>query len=261
MTRCVWALGDEEVLEHLISNRSDDARLWLFWVFETMNQHDLARVLVTMWAIWWARRRAIHDEEFQSPLSTMCFVNRYLQDLDIATVRVSTRNAQPVQPRTQRWIPPGEDAVKINVDGALSRQRTLGASATVCRDKDGRYLGASAVVFDGLVDAPSLEAQACNEALALAQNLNLSHMVIASDCMQVISDINRAALSSFALVLNEISDRKKDFVKVTFRFENREANCEAHALAKAASSLPVGRHLWLGNPPDIACIPSVLNFE
>ena len=74
MARCVWALGDEEILEHVISNRSDDARLWLFWLFETTSQKDLARILVTMWAIWWARRRAIHDNEFQSPLPTMCFI-------------------------------------------------------------------------------------------------------------------------------------------------------------------------------------------
>lgn len=64
MARCVWALGDEEVLEHVIFNQTEDARLWLFWLFDTMNQHDLARVLVTMWSIWWARRLAIHDNEF-----------------------------------------------------------------------------------------------------------------------------------------------------------------------------------------------------
>lgn len=262
MARCVWALGDEEILEHVISNRSDDARLWLFWLFDTMNQQDLARVLITMWAIWWARRRAIHDDEFQSPMSTMCFVNRYLQDLEIATTRAPTGQTQPAQPRVHRWIPPGEDVAKINADGAISRQGRVGASAAVCRDKNGTYLGASAVVFDGLVDAPSLEAQACNEALALAQDLLLTHAIIASDCMQVVSDINGASRSSsYALVLNEIRDRITDFVKVSFRFEVREANFEAHALAKAASSLPVGRHLWLGNPPDIICIPSVVIDE
>jgi ribonuclease HI len=247
MTHCVWALGDEEILEHVISKRSDDARLWLFWLFDTMNQHDLARILITMWAIWWARRRAIHDDEFQSPLLMMCFVNRYLQDLEIATTRVSNGHTQSVHPRVRRWIPPGEEAAKINVDGAISRQGTMGASAAICRDGNGNYIGASTVVFEGLVDAPSLEAQACNEALALAQDLLVTHAIIASDCLQVVSDVNGAAqFSSYALVLNEIRERATDFVRVIFRFENREVNYEAHALAKAASSLPVGRHLWLG---------------
>lgn len=56
MVRCVWTLADEELVEHMIMSGMDDARLWLFLLFDTLNQHDLARVLVILWAIWWARR-------------------------------------------------------------------------------------------------------------------------------------------------------------------------------------------------------------
>jgi hypothetical protein len=38
-------------------------------------------VLVTLWAIWWTRRKIIHEEEYQSPLSTHGFITRYLEDL------------------------------------------------------------------------------------------------------------------------------------------------------------------------------------
>ena len=86
-------------------------------------------------------------------------------------------------------------------------------------------------------------------------------MIIASDCMQVVSDINQGAQSSYSMILDEIRDRVNDFVKVTFWFEVREANFEAHALSKAASSLPEGRHMWLGIPPNIICIPNVLINE
>lgn len=55
--------------------------------------------------------------------------------------------------------------VKINVDGALSRDGKFGAA--ICRDQTGAYLGASAVVYEGVVDPSSLEVQACNEALDL----------------------------------------------------------------------------------------------
>ena len=151
MARCVWALGDEETLEHVISNRSEDARLWLFWLFDTLNQQDLARVLITMWAIWWARRRAIHDNEFQSPLSTMCFINRYLQDLQIERAARPTGGSAPRQ-RPLRWLAPEGDVVKLNVDGGLSRHDDKGAATVICKDKNGQFLGASPVTFDGLVD-------------------------------------------------------------------------------------------------------------
>jgi hypothetical protein len=56
-------------------------------LLDTLSQSDLARVLVTFWANWWARRKAIHDGEFQSPISTFMFINKYLEDLEVANVR------------------------------------------------------------------------------------------------------------------------------------------------------------------------------
>lgn len=44
---------------------------------------DLTRVLVTMWAMWLARRRAIHRDQFQSPMSTHCFISMFLDELDL----------------------------------------------------------------------------------------------------------------------------------------------------------------------------------
>ena len=83
MARRVWALGDEELLEHVISNQNTDAHLWLFWLMESTSQRDLTHVLVTMWAIRWACRKAIHENEFQSPLPIMSFIRRFLEDLDM----------------------------------------------------------------------------------------------------------------------------------------------------------------------------------
>lgn len=142
-----------------------------------MNQHDLARVLVTMWSIWWARRRASHDNEFQSPQSpllTMSFITRYLQDLEVVAVRAARATGAPSpRKRTRKWFALEGLAVKMNVDGGLSRHGDMGAAAAICKDKEGCLLGALAVIFDGLMDPASLEAHACNEALALAQDLHV----------------------------------------------------------------------------------------
>jgi hypothetical protein len=67
------------------------------------------------------RIRAIHDDEFRSPLTTMGFINRYLEDLDIAVVRVVHSHTPPSSNvRTRGWIAPDGDAAKINVDGGIS---------------------------------------------------------------------------------------------------------------------------------------------
>jgi hypothetical protein len=123
MARCVWSLVDEELTEHLVMNTISDARVWLFWLFDTMPEKDVARVLVVMWAIWWARRRAIHDNEYQSPLSTISFVNKYLEELEVAVASNAPRKAgtNSVKPQRKQWIQPEASFMKINVDASVAR--------------------------------------------------------------------------------------------------------------------------------------------
>ena len=55
----------------------------------------------------------------------------------------------------------------LNVDGGLSKIGDRGASAVICRDRQGMFLGASAVIFEGLLDPTILEAQAVTKLLLL----------------------------------------------------------------------------------------------
>ena len=81
MSRCVWALCEDELAEHVFSCAEPNAKLWLFSMQENLSAADFTRVVVTIWAIWTARRKAIHEEIFQSPLSTFRFVNSYIEEL------------------------------------------------------------------------------------------------------------------------------------------------------------------------------------
>jgi hypothetical protein len=46
-------------------------------VIETIKKkEDLSKLFVTIWEIWHAKRKAIHEEIYQSPSTTMAFVNR-----------------------------------------------------------------------------------------------------------------------------------------------------------------------------------------
>jgi hypothetical protein len=65
-------------------------------MIETMKADDLTRMLVTLWAIWHAKRKAIHEEIFQSPMATIGFVNRFLVDIDAgAEVKTARKEATP----------------------------------------------------------------------------------------------------------------------------------------------------------------------
>lgn len=152
------------------------------------------------------------------------------------------------------------DSTGASVDGGLSRDGRRGATAAICRDEFGHFLGASVVVLDSQTDPPCLEAIACNEGLALAQDLNILAVKVASDCLEVVTNLQRKVICPYAMILQEVEDRTKHFNQVNVVHERREAVAEAHSLAKALSSLDVGRYIWLGSLPNIYLIPmNVLN--
>jgi hypothetical protein len=75
MAACVWALADNLMVEHIQSVIKPNARCWLFNLMETLPHAQFTRIAITLWAIWTSRRKAIHEDIFQSPLSTHTFVN------------------------------------------------------------------------------------------------------------------------------------------------------------------------------------------
>lgn len=177
--------------------------------------------------------QASYPDEYQSPMSTHCFITKFLEDLNLVhihssnpakgmhviskDVHVSFGGLQANQSdvhapaSTARWQRPAAHEVKLNVDGGLSRDGTRGAAAVICRDKNGLFLCASAVVFQGLVDPATLEASACNEALALALDIHIDSLCVASDCSEVVANIKSGAPCRYVTILREIKAKRSSF--------------------------------------------------
>ena len=129
-------------------------------------------------------------------------------------------------------MPPAGSA-KIHVDAGC---RPWGAASAVCRDDRGEYLGSSAIVLKGISDPATLDALACREALSLAEDLHIHHMVISSDSRQVVGDITSENSGKYDTVIKEIRSRARHFM-CNFMYESRNSNVEAHSLAKNQLSL------------------------
>ncbi|KAK1607774.1 hypothetical protein QYE76_031447 [Lolium multiflorum] len=102
LARCVWALTDEDIIEHVAPASEPHARKWLFSVIETMKKTGLIWMLVTMWAIWHAKRKAGHEEVYQSPIATVTFVSRFFED--IGEVKNTGDRVQPKEPKQRRGV-------------------------------------------------------------------------------------------------------------------------------------------------------------
>ena len=145
--------------------------------------------------------------------------------------------------------------MKCNVDGAVAKVQNRGAVAAICRDSRGVYQGASVVVFDGITNPEVLEAQACAEALNLAADLQVQKVQVTSDCLNVVKGINgEPSRGEHYMILKEISTQRVRFQMAMFSHERREANMEAHRLARTAT-FEAGRHVWFLSPPAGLNIP------
>jgi hypothetical protein len=69
------------------------------------------------------------------------------------------------------------------VDAAVDRVGVRGAVGAICRDVKEDFIAACVRIIPRIIDPETLEAIACCEALALAEDCCIRKMKVASDCL------------------------------------------------------------------------------
>ncbi|TVU13128.1 hypothetical protein EJB05_40840, partial [Eragrostis curvula] len=108
-------------------------------------------------------------------------------------------------------IPPERGQYKINSDAAIARARSDDAVGAICRGDRGQFIAASVMVVPNITEPETLEAMACLEAIALAEDCNIRKMTVASDCISVIRNIKEMPRCPYMMVLQDICERSKSF--------------------------------------------------
>lgn len=98
------------------------------------------------------------------------------------------------------------------------------ARASATQRDSGRSL---ALVVPGVTEPSILEALACREGLALATDLYLPRVHVASDCQSVVNDIAAGQGGKYEVIIKKIIDRKSSFNLYNFVHEKRGLNYEA----------------------------------
>jgi len=151
------------------------------------------------------------------------------------------------------WTPPPTGFTKINVDAALFKNSNILAVAAIARDSAGVFLGASAVVLEGITDAEIAKALAYREGLTLAKDIHVQKLRFASDCANVIRNIKGGSMGTYSQIVREIRSGGQLFEFAEFVHENRRTNGDAHRLARSSLYNSTGRHVWFLSPPDGVC--------
>lgn len=111
-------------------------------MMEVLSHDELTRMIETLWGIWYARRKLIHEGINQSPLTTHMFVNNFISELEQLKSPSDTHEMLAPRRAQERgpWLSPPAGYVKINADVGVSIDRNLGTAAAICRDRDVIYL-------------------------------------------------------------------------------------------------------------------------
>jgi hypothetical protein len=134
------------------------------------------------------------------------------------------------------------------VDAAVDRVGVRGVVGAICRDVKGEFIAACVRIIPHITDPETLEAIAYCEALAPTEDCCIRKMIVASDYLRVINNINEMPRSPYMMILQEIHERSIPFDFVSFVHEGKDCNREAHILVKLGYNLESSRHVWLVSP-------------
>ena len=90
----------------------------------------------------------------------------------------------------------------------MAKSSNRGAIGAICRSDHGIFLGASAVIFDGIMNPATLEALACGKDLVWGEDLLESDVQLVTDCLRVVRDLCMPnQLRDNCMILKEIVAR------------------------------------------------------
>ncbi|KAM6541055.1 hypothetical protein CsatB_005502 [Cannabis sativa] len=154
------------------------------------------------------------------------------QKVNVTDASLTWMTTLPVE----QWTAPDFPFVKINVDGALFSAQGQYGLGLIARSAAGLVLGAKSLSREGSLQPHIVEAIGIKEALSWSKANGWSQIVVESDCLRVINDLQKFKhmASPYGHILYDCMTLVADFDVVFLNFAKRSANKVAHALARSS---------------------------
>ncbi|XP_026451067.1 uncharacterized protein LOC113351266 [Papaver somniferum] len=192
-------------------------------------------LMVTVWTIWKDRCAKVFDNRNPNRSLSVARIN----GLTILNCSSSNGIANPLQ--VQRWIPPNDGYLKINLDASFHKLHSHGGIGLIIRNFAGVCFGFQGEYINGgmkqRIEVEELECRAMLAAVTLARAKNLNKLVFESDSEVVVKSINEHI--SYVHWMNKHFILDIQFLLVSIRHwkcnsVRRDANGVADKLAKRA---------------------------
>ncbi|MBA0600076.1 hypothetical protein Gorai_006275 [Gossypium raimondii] len=123
---------------------------------------------------------------------------------DFRIFNLSHVEMKPRPPRSQRWVKPPIDVIKINVDAGI--HDTVVGIGIFVRDSDVFVLGGCMVYLDYKMDVQWAEEKGLREGIVWANNNNVERAIFETDCTGMVNrfKLHREDISIFGFRLKNI---------------------------------------------------------
>jgi ribonuclease HI len=146
------------------------------------------------------------------------------------------------------WIPPVQEVLKFNIDGAYTPGSNQAGWGVIARDNRGEVVAAGAGRSDHISDAFHSELNAAVQAVRLAESIGAMRIELETDSQLLMLALNRrdADTSRLGVIIDDLKlQLRLSFSYYAVTFCKREFNRAAHELASLGCSNDVDRAmLW-----------------
>ncbi|KAB2004195.1 hypothetical protein ES319_D11G181800v1 [Gossypium barbadense] len=139
------------------SLQCDDYWVWFELLLRNCSIYTCRVIVGVIWAIWTSRNKHVMENKPQLAQEIKLRIHSFLKEFDELGKRLPAK----FSPFTEKWSPPTDPYVKVNVGAAFKEHRRQSRSDFVIRDMDGQVVGSGMVINPHIPDAFLVEALAC----------------------------------------------------------------------------------------------------
>ncbi|KAK9035311.1 hypothetical protein V6N11_077353 [Hibiscus sabdariffa] len=198
--------------------------------FVQLDGRQQALLVITYWAIWYAKNKLIYKGSICSIPATSTFIQAFILEIESLVVVSAPK---PV-PKDVKWFPPDNNSIKINFDASFNISTNSSVTGIVARNFQGLVMAACTFSHSAVTDAFTAEALACETAVTFVSDLGFNSVQVEGDSLSIIKKLNATTMDRSLLspIISDIQNLRGSFDSITFSFVSWKGNMVAHELAK-----------------------------
>lgn len=177
-------LNLDQLRDSLKTCQSGKEMVHILW---QLGEHDMNKAATFLWK-WWTMRNKVNEGGSLWSTTKICnSVDFHLMEFEKLKKQEKHEQTTPIL----NWVPPGQDAYKLNVDASYIASSGRGGWGYVLRDHVGAFLDGRAGSIPRAASVIQAEAFAALQRLERAAELGMSRVILETDA----ANLGRVLLS------------------------------------------------------------------